>query len=222
LFNPKKNAVMPPQNPTNPIYTQSFGAMKRLLASLLCCFGSAYGQMKVPSSVHRLPNLEAASQKAVADGKLLVFIMVNPASPAAHVADAFDEYVKRFRTYGPVVLVPQGTNPSQLPPAAVRGFNSLSGGYPRLVVIDPSNGELVESVPYIRVDDRPRALRRHRSVVAKYQRDQRILRRRPAPPVPEPPRPAPPVPEPPRPAPPVPAPPPEDAGEFPGSDIEPS
>lgn len=161
--------------------------MKTLIYFILCAWiAQAGAQVRIPNSVHRATELETLTAEALADNKALIFIMVNPASTANHVNDAFQLYVRRFRTYGPVILIPQGTVLNNLPAGVDEGFGKLSGGYPRVVAIDPEDGSLIEAVPYLPIRDRDQALRGHRRIISAYLRQKaQERRRRPAVPPPQ-------------------------------------
>ncbi|MCC5848872.1 MAG: hypothetical protein JJU29_12355 [Verrucomicrobia bacterium] len=157
---------------------------------IFCCFllfgAQGFAQIRIPNSVHRIGDLEQVTEEAEADGDVLIFIMVNPQSTQNHVADAFQLYVRRFRTYGPVILVEQGRVLDTLPAGARQGFNQLRGGYPRVVAVDPEDGSLIETVPYLPVRDRDRELRTYRRTISAYRREKRqAQRRRPAVPPPQ-------------------------------------
>lgn len=175
-----------------------------LLALVLAIPLSA--QIRVPASVAGPDQIDALREEAAAEGRVLIFIMVNPNATQQHVADAFQEYHRRFRGYGPVILLAPNVNVPNLPAGAAQGFASLRGGFPRLVAVDPTDDSLIEAVPYLSVADRDRALRNHRRVVSAHVREARREARRRPPVVPTPPWQAPP-PEPP------PGPPPAPSGE---------
>ncbi len=135
-------------------------------------------EIRIPNSVHRFEKLEEVTQEALDDGDVLIFIMVNPQSTQSHVADAFQLYVRRFRTYGPVILVEQGRMLDGLPVGARQGFAQLRGGYPRVVAVDPEDGSLIEKVPYLPVRDRDREIRTYRRTISAYRREKRREQRR--------------------------------------------
>lgn len=156
---------------------------------LLICFWAGWmlplaAQIRLPSSIQFLPDIPKARETAIREERLMVFIQVNRNTTASHISDAFDQYFRAFRSYGPMILVPPGTAASQLPATVNQGFSSVTGQV-RVVVIDPANNDaLVVAVPYLRVTERERELRRYRNQVGRYRREQRAARRRQPPQVP--------------------------------------
>jgi hypothetical protein len=146
----------------------------------------AGAQIKIPKDMAALDKWEAARVQAQTKRELLLFIKVNPAVEADHVHESFGAYVKAFKSYGPMVLVPLDAKEEGLPAGAQQGFKSMSGGYPQLVAVDPDTLGLVQSVPYAKITDRDETLKTHRKEMHKYITDKKKRPRVVATPIPTP------------------------------------
>ena len=134
--------------------------------------------LDLPRDVKRLKNLEVLRKQASAKREALVFLKVNPGNSQDYVEEAVEEYVKRFKKYGPVILVPLQSDRKLLPDAVDKGFDALSGTYPQLVVLDPDDDTVITKVPYLSQDDRDKEMREYRREVHRYLREKKKTRRK--------------------------------------------
>ncbi len=155
---------------------------KRILMVVVLC-GPAFGQIKVPRGVREVKDLEAARREASQTRGALIFLMVNTASTQDFVQEALDDYHRRFRTYGPVLLVRAGVSSAVVPEAVVGELEGLKG-YPRMVVVDPDDNTIIAKVPYLTIEGREAAMREQRRVIHKYLTEKRKRPRVPPSPVP--------------------------------------
>jgi hypothetical protein len=140
-------------------------------------------KMDIPRGVLPLKELAVARQTAVAEQEAVVFLKVDLQSKQSHVQEAVEEYVRRFKRYGPVVLVPKSSDDAVLPEEVAEAFSSLGGSYPRLVVMDPDDDSIIVKVPYLAVTKRKEELKAFRRTIHRYlQEKKRRPRVPPSPP----------------------------------------
>lgn len=143
------------------------------LLSFFVFFSSAYAGMDLPREVQRLKDLDTYRKQASMKREALVFLKVNPKNTQDHVEEAVEDYVSRFKVYGPVFLVPLNMDEKLVPPNAAKAFDSLSGVYPQLVVLDPDDDTLIVKVPYLSQDDRKKEMRDYRRTVHRYLQEKK-------------------------------------------------
>lgn len=135
-------------------------------------------QMKMPRSVLEISELPSARKEAQQKREALVFVMVNTMSTQGFVQEALAEYVSRFRTYGPVLLVRANMGEQGVPEKVSKALEELSG-YPRVVVADAYSDDVITGVPYLKIEERDDKLKEHRRIVFNYLKEQK-KRPRPA------------------------------------------
>jgi hypothetical protein len=169
--------------------------LKWMLMGALCA-APLMAQVKIPRGMVEPKDIESARKEAQQKREALIYIMANTTSTQGFVQEALDDYFKRFRTYGPVVIVRAGVTTTHVPEDVMKALDGLKG-YPRLVATDPDDNRVIASVPYLTLDARDEGLRDHRRVLHKYLSDKKRQPRVPPTPVPSPtPVPPPPTPTP--------------------------
>lgn len=148
-----------------------------VLCLAFCTAMNVFG-VDLPRDVHRLKDLETLRKQASAKREALVFLKVNPDNQQDFVQEAVDDYVRRFKGYGPVILVPLEGDEKLVPGVVDKGFDELSGSYPRLVVLDPDDDTVIAKVPYLSQDDRKKEMREYRREVHRYLREKKSNRRK--------------------------------------------
>ena len=145
--------------------------MKHLLLILMLFSSLLWGGVDFPKDVKSLKNLDALRATATSQREVLVFLKVNPDNTQEHVQEAVEDYVKRFKRFGPVIHVPLVGGFQNLPKTADQAFEKLSGSYPRLVVLDPENDAVVTAVPYLTQEDRDDEIKEYRRAVFSYLKE---------------------------------------------------
>jgi len=155
--------------------------MKCLWMCGILCAATWCRGMELPDELGRLAKLEEARELAKREGEALIFLKVNPANSQEYVEEAVEEYVREFKRYGAMVLVPLNVKTPNLPETAAKAFDAMSGGYPRLVVIDAESDEVIVKVPYVSQKDRDDELKEYRRTVHRYLQDNKSRRSVPIP-----------------------------------------
>ncbi|GEM_PF-1873064 len=144
-----------------------------LLLFPFCLATSLSAGMDLPREVNRLKDLETFRKQASLKREALVFLKVNPDNTQDHVEEAVEDYVSRFKVYGPVFLVPLNMDENLVPEKAAQAFESLSGVYPQLVVLDPDDDTVIVKVPYLGQEDRKKDMRDYRRTVHRYLQEKK-------------------------------------------------
>jgi hypothetical protein len=133
----------------------------------------AFAGLDMPKDVQSMQQIDALRKQASMKREALIFLKVNPENTQDHVEEAVDDYVRRFKQYGPVILVPMHNEDERLPKNAEKAFDQFSGIYPQLVVLDPDDDTVIVKVPYLPQDDRKKEMREYRKTVFNYLKEKK-------------------------------------------------
>jgi hypothetical protein len=160
---------------------QELKMKKSLGIAVIALSLTTYAQIDMPRQVLNLSDIKKAQTEATREKKALIFLKVNPHDSREFMETAVKEYVRQLRRYGPILLVPLDADPSHLPAVVVQAFDSLSGSYPQVVVIDPGDNSVIAKIPYLSQNDRDQELKEYRRSIHRHLQEAKSRRTVPVP-----------------------------------------